>query len=249
MSTMPRLVRGELRKLTTTKLPWGFLAVLVVVAGLDAAVVAFGTDMDGSKAFVATAADQQSLMAFAFNALIGTSLFGAIAVAREYGHHTVVPMYLTSPNRTRAMVAQLVAVLLGGAVLALLGQALVVAGVALALPSTRYGFLVSPGDVARLLAATTLAGAIGATLGAGLGALIRNIGGAVTTAVLVLFVIPPLAAQLVSETASWIPPALFAVISGVSPDVSLWAALLAIGGWALVPAAAGLVAVQRRDVV
>jgi ABC-2 type transport system permease protein len=35
-------------------------------------------------------------MAFAFNAMIGTSLFGAIAVAREYGHKTVVPTFLTS---------------------------------------------------------------------------------------------------------------------------------------------------------
>ena len=96
--SMLRLLRAEIRKLTTTKLPWGFLAVLVVVAGLDAAVVAFGTDMNGSKAFVATAADQQSLMAFAFNAMIGTSLFGAIATAREYGHKTVVPTYLTSPS-------------------------------------------------------------------------------------------------------------------------------------------------------
>ena len=113
MTTMLRLVRAEIRKLTTTKLPWGFLAVLVVIAGLDAAVVAFATDMDGSKAFVATAADQQSLMAFAFNAMMGTSLFGAIAVAREYGHHTVVPMFLTSPNRTRAVLAQLIAILRG----------------------------------------------------------------------------------------------------------------------------------------
>ena len=96
--TWLRLVRAEIRKLTTTKLPWGFLAVLVVIAALDAAVVAFGTDMDGSKTFVATAADQQSLMAFAFNAMMGTSLFGAIAVAREYGHNTVVPTFLTSPR-------------------------------------------------------------------------------------------------------------------------------------------------------
>ena len=253
MTTTLRLVRGEIRKLTTTKLPWGFLAVLVVIAGLDTAVVAFATDMDGSKAFVATAADQGSLMAFAFNAMIGTSLFGAIAVAREYGHHTVVPMFLTSPNRTRAVLAQLIAVLLGGAVLAFLGQTLVVAGVALALPSTGHSFLVSTGDLVRLFAATTLAGAIGASLGAGLGALIRNIGGAVTTAVLVLFVIPPIAAQLFTDVASWIPMSLLLVISGVSPDmspdVSLWAALLAVGAWAVVPAAAGLVAVQRRDIV
>jgi ABC-2 type transport system permease protein len=246
---MSRLLRGELRKLTTTKLPWGFLTVLVVVAGLNAAVVAFGTDMDGSKAFVATATDQQSLMAFAFNAMIGTSLFGAIAVAREYGHKTVVPTFLTSPKRSRAVLAQLAAVLLAGAALALVGQALVIAGVALALPSTDYGFLLSAGAVIRLLVATTLAGAVGAVLGAGLGALIRNIGGAVTTAVLVLFVIPPLAAQLLTDAGSWIPPTLFAVISGVSTDTSLWAALLAVAAWALIPAAAGLVAVQRRDVV
>jgi hypothetical protein len=108
--TWLRLVRGELRKLTTTKLPWGFLAVLAVIAGIDAAVVVFGTDMDGSKGFIATAADQQSLMAFAFNAMLGTALFGAIAVAREYGHNTVVPTFLTTPRRARAVLAQLTAV-------------------------------------------------------------------------------------------------------------------------------------------
>jgi ABC-2 type transport system permease protein len=246
--TMLRLIRGEIRKITTTKLPWGFLGVLLLVAGLDAAVVAFGTDMDGSKAFIATAADQQSLMAFAFNAMMGTSLFGAIAVAREYGHHTVVPTFLTSPQRSRAVLAQLAAVLMAGAALALAGQALVITGVALALPSTKYAFLVSTGDVIQLLAASGLAGAIGAVLGAGLGALIRNIGGAVTTSVIVLFFVPPLLVQLFSGAGTWIPPTLFAVLSGVSTDVSWWAALLAVTAWALVPAAAGLVAVRRRDV-
>jgi ABC-2 type transport system permease protein len=244
-----RLVRAEIRKLTTTKMPWGFLAVLIVLAGLEAAVVAFATDMDGSKTFLATAADQQSLMAFAFNAMLGTALFGTIAVAREYGHNTVVPTYLSCPRRSRAVTAQLTAVLLGGAVLALIGQALIIAAVALALPSTGYGFLLSAGAVTRLLAASALAGAVGAVLGAGLGAIIRNLGGAVTTVVLVLFVIPPMAVQLVDHAASWSPTTLFAVISGVSSDVTLAAALVAVAAWALIPAAAGLVAVQRRDVV
>jgi Na+/glutamate symporter len=48
---------------------------------------------------------------------------------------------------------------------------------------------------------------------------------------------------------TWIPTTLLGVVSGVSTDVSLWAALIGIAAWALVPAAAGLVAVQRRDVV
>ena len=185
--------------------------MLVLIAGIDAAVVMFGTDMDGSKTFISTAADQQSLMAFAFNAMLGTGLFGAIAVAREYGHNTVVPTFLTSPRRTRAGLAQLTAVLLGGAVLGLIGQALIIGGVALALPSTEYGFLVSFGGVTQILAASTLAGAVGAVLGAGLGAVIRNLGGAVTAVVLALFMIPPLVVQLVSDAASWIPPALGAV--------------------------------------
>ncbi len=243
------LVRAEIRKLTTTKLPWAFLAVLLVIACLDAAIVAFGTDMGGSKAFIATAADQQSLMAFAFNAMLGTALFGAIAAAREYGHATVVPTFLTSPRRHRAVIAQLSAVAAAGAVLALVGQALVTAGVAAALRSTQYGFMVPTGDVAQLLATTTLAGAVGAVLGAGLGAIIGNIGGAVTAVVRVLFVLPPLTAQLLTNAGPWIPTSLFAVISGTSSDVRLWAALMAITAWALVPAGTGLIAVQRRDVV
>jgi len=67
--------------------------------------------------------------------------------------------------------------------------------------------------------------------------------------VLALFMIPPLVVQMVSEASSWIPPALGAVISGVSSDVDVWAALAALLVWGVVPAAAGLVAVQRRDVV
>jgi ABC-2 type transport system permease protein len=247
--TWLRLVRGELRKLTTTKLPWGFLAVLTVIAGIDAAVVMFGTDMDGSKAFIATAADQQSLMAFAFNAMLGTALFGAIAVAREYGHNTVVPTFLTSPRRSRAVLAQLTAVVIGGGLLGLVGEALIVAGVALALPSTEYGFMVSAGSVTQLLAASTFAGAVGALLGAGLGAIIRNLGGAVTVVMMALFVIPPLTVQLISDAASWIPPALGAVISGVSTDINVWAALAAFLVWGVVPALVGLMAVERRDVV
>ncbi len=249
MISMLRLVRGEIRKLTTTNLPGGFLVVLVVVAGLDAAIVAFATDMDGSKTFISTAADQRSLVAFASNAMMITSLFGAIAAAREYGHRTVVPMFLTSPNRTRAVLAQLTAVFAGGAVLAFLGQSLVVAGVALALPTTEYDFLLTSGDLIRLCGATTFAGGIGAVFGAGLGALSRNIGGAVTTVFLALFVIPPLVVQMFSEAGSWIPISLYAVLSGVSSEVSVWAAFAALSAWALLPAITALVVVQRRDVV
>ena len=119
--TMKRLIRSELRKLTSTKMPWAFLGVLVAIAGINAFAVIAGTDFDGSKDFISTEADQQSLVAFAANGFILAALFGAIAVAREYGHQTVVPTFLASPRRHRAVLAQLTAVAAGGAVLAGVG--------------------------------------------------------------------------------------------------------------------------------
>jgi hypothetical protein len=160
-----------------------------------------------------------------------------------------VPTFLTSPRRHRAVLAQLTAIMLAGGLLGLVGQILVIGGVAGALPFTDYGFMASAGGVTRLLVASAWAGAVGAALGAGLGILVRNIGGAVTAVVVLLFIVPPLAVQLFSDAASWIPDTLNRVVGGVGGQVSLPAALAALTLWALIPAALGLLAVQRRDVV
>lgn len=246
---MKQLIRSEFRKITSTKMPLAFLSVLVVIAALNAFAVIAGTDMDGSKAFIATAADQQSLMAFAANAFMGAGLFGAMAVAREYGHHTVVPTFLASPRRHRAMLAELVAVGSVGGALSLAGAGLTVSAVALSLPTTDYGFLVSVDNVVRVIAASGFVGAAGAILGAGIGAVVRNTGGAVTSAVLLLIIGPPLIVQLANDTASWMPAILANVVSGTATDVAVPAALAAIAAWACIPAAIGLIAAQRRDVV
>jgi hypothetical protein len=80
-------------------------------------------------------------------------------------------------------------------------------------------------------------------------ALVRNTGGAVTGTILLLIILPPLAVQMVNETARWVPSILANVVSGIDNVVGMGAAIVAIGMWALVPAAIGLVAVTRRDVV
>ncbi|MGI9647523.1 MAG: hypothetical protein ACR2OI_03295 [Acidimicrobiia bacterium] len=244
-----RIVRAELRKLTSTKMPLAFLIVLVLIGAATATAVAFGTDMDGSKTFISTAADQQSLFAFAANALVIAGLFGAIAVAREYGHGTVVLTFLTTPRRSRAVLAQLAAAFAAGSVLGLVGAGVSAGSVAAALTGTDYGFMVSATDLTQILAASTVAGGAGAVLGAGIGALVRNTGGAVTGTILLLVILPPLAVQMVSEAASWVPNTLANVVSGVENTVGVGAAIAAIAMWALVPAALGLIAVNRRDVV
>jgi ABC-type transport system involved in multi-copper enzyme maturation permease subunit len=244
-----RTVRAELRKLTSTKMPLAFMIVLIVIGAATAIAVAFGTDMDGSKTFISTAADQQSLMAFAGNALVIAGLFGTIAVAREYGHGTVVLTSLTTPSRPRAVSAQYAAVFVAGCVLGLVGAGLSAASVATGLVATDFGFMVPAADLAQVLAASTLAGGAGGVLGAGIGALIRNTGGAVTGTILLLLILPPLAVQMVGETASWVPATLADVTSGIESVVSVGAAIAAIAVWAFVPAAIGMFAVARRDVV
>ncbi|MEW6154351.1 MAG: hypothetical protein AB1673_10245 [Actinomycetota bacterium] len=254
--TWTRLLRAELRKLTTTRMPWAFLVVLVAMAGINAAVVIGGTDFDGTKSFLATAADQQSLVAFASNATVLAGLFGAMAVAREYAHGTVIPTFLSSPRRHRAVLAQYGAIAVGGTAIGLAGAALTNVAVAASLPTTDFGFLIPPSAVVRVLGAAAFAGMAGALLGAGIGTVVRNPGGAVTGAVLALIVAPPLIVQMANEASAWVPAPLATALSGVSAEAAgvgsqagPVAAVVALAAWALVPALVGLVSVQRRDVV
>jgi hypothetical protein len=244
------LIRSELQKVATTSMPWSFLAVLVVLAVTNGVAVAVGTDMDGSKTFISTGADQQSLMAFAANSFMIAGLFGAIAAAREYAHNTVIATYLNTPNRTRALGAQFAAIGAGGAILGLLGSALTAAAVAVSLPLTGYGFMVSTSGLIQVLVAAGWAGAAGAVLGAGIGTIVRNTGGAVAGTVLALVIAPPVIVQLAGEADPWLVPGTLATVaSGVADHTSPVSAAAAIGAWAIVPAIAALWSVHHRDVV
>lgn len=251
-----RLLRSELRKLATTRMPLAFIAVLLAIAAVNGAAVTWGTDFDGSKTFISTAADQRSLIAFGSNAVIIAGLFGAIAVAREYGHGTVIPTFLSSPRRHRAALAQYGAAAAGGALIGLVGAALTVLAVAVALPTTEFSFMVSAAGVARVLAASAFAGAAGAVLGAGIGAIVRNAGGAVAATVLALIIAPPLIVQLIDDASSWVPAPLAIALAGVDPraanvpsQANAVAAMAALAVWAFVPALIGLLSIESRDVV
>ncbi|MEX0763135.1 MAG: ABC transporter permease [Dehalococcoidia bacterium] len=243
-----RLVRAELRKISTTKMPWAFLAILIVISGATATAILVGTDADGTKGFIATAEDQRSLLAFGANAMMIAGLLGAIVAAREYDYHTIVPMFLTVPQRHQAMLAQFAAVFLTGGVLGAVGGGLTIVAGMITLPLVDFDLLLSVGAVAQVVGASALAGATGALLGAGVGAMVRNSAGAVTGAVLLLIVTPPLVVQLLND-ANWVPSTIVNVISGVSEGPGLLAAFAALAAWGLVPAAAAIIVVQRRDAI
>jgi ABC-2 type transport system permease protein len=237
-------------------MPLAFLVVLASIGAINASAVIWSTDLDGGKDFIATAADQRSMVAFASNAVLIAGLFGAIAVSREFAHGTVIPTFLSSPRRRRAVLAQFSAVAIGGAAVGLVGAALTILGVAVALPTTEFDFMISAAGVLGVLAASAYAGAVGAVLGAGIGAIVRNAGGAVTGAVVALIVAPPLIVQAINDASRWIPSALATGLAGVDPEAAgleiqdnFVAAILGLAAWALIPALVGLVSVERRDVV
>jgi ABC-2 type transport system permease protein len=244
-----RLLKAEGRKLVTTRLLWGFLGALVLFSVVVAVAVVLGSGTDDAVGFVDTSEAQRSLLAFGTNAMLFGGLFGATAVAREYTHGTVVPTYLLSPVRHRVQLAQLGAVMVAGGLLGAVGGGLTIVAGAVSLPLVDQQLLLSAGEVARLVAVAGLAGGIGAVLGAGLGAVVRNTGGAVTAVVLLLLVGPPLVGQLLVEVAPWVPGSLIDVLAGVADGHAAGVALLALLAWGLVPAAAGLAAVERRDVI
>jgi ABC-2 type transport system permease protein len=243
-----RLVRAELRKITTTKLPLIFFGIIVLIVAATTTAILIGTDADGSKAFISTAADQQSLLAFGANAMMGAGLFGAIAAARDYDHLMVIPTYLVEPRRRWALTAQFAAILLVGAVLGLIGEALTILAAVVSLPLVDFEFMLSAGGILRILASAALAGGMGALLGAGVGALVRHSAGVVSAAVVLLIIAPPMVVQFVNN-ADWLPTTIVNVISGVAEQPGLLAAFGLLFAWGLVPAALALLTVQRRDVI
>ena len=247
--TWLRLLRSELRKLTTTRLPLWFLAALVLISVAVAAAVLIGAGTDDAAGLFDTRAAQTSLLAFGTNAMMIAGLFGAIAMASEFTHGTIVPTLLLSPHRYRATSAQLAAILIGGAFLGLIGGSSTIAGGAIALPLAGFDLLLPFGTVVRLVLSAALAGAVGAVFGAGVAAVVRNTGGAVTAVVVLLMLGPPIIAQLSPAAASWVPSTLIGVVSGMGEQPALPAAIAALLVWGIVPALAGVASVQRRDVI
>ncbi len=121
--------------------------------------------------------------------------------------------------------------------------------VAVSLPLTDHGFMVSAGGVAQVLAASTWAGAAVPCSAPGSAPSSATPAARSPAAVVVLVIAPPLIVQLANGTATWVPNALANVVSGVTDDTSVAAAGLAMALWALVPALIALQVVRRRDIV
>jgi ABC-2 type transport system permease protein len=242
-------VRSELRKLTTIRSPWLLLAVgpLVVVAGISGLVQSGGNLHDP--------ATQSKALAHVGLAALLTLVFGIFAVAGEYRHRTITDTYLGTPRRSRVLAAKLAVYGLAGAVAGLVCTLVALATVA--------AWWAAKGDSFHLFTAAswrTVGGGIAANvalaiIGTGVGALIRNLAGAIAAALAWVALIEGIAGQLIgSGLARWLPFSASEALDQASLTggggrlLPQWGGGLVLLAYAVVFATAAVVITLGRDV-
>jgi ABC-2 type transport system permease protein len=196
---MNTLIRTEFLKLRTTRGPWLVLgaAPLLVVTGVSGLAVS-GGDMRKATA-------QSGALGHVGLTSMLTVMFGILAVAGEYRHKTITDTYLSTPARGRVIAAKLAVYTTLGAV-----SGIFCTGVGLAAAAAWWADKGVPFDWSNAGMWTTIGGGIAwnaafAAVGVGLGALVRNLVGAIALALAWIALVEGLIGQLVGTLARWLP--------------------------------------------
>ena len=261
---MTALVRSELRKISSTRLWWGLLIGALVYSMIQAgaqAALAGSEPGAGQSALpgLDTAAAMRTI--FAGSAFTGSYMFamvlGITGMTGEYRYQTITPTFLSSPRRSRVVVAKMFAHLGFGILYGT--AALVAAGIVGAVVVVIRGHSVDLG-AERLVATMVLvvvAVGLWTLVGLGIGTLIRNQIAAILVGGLITFILEPVLSLVLhsldlDSVGRWLPSnassALVAPGSGYLDYLVWWAGGLVLLGYALVFAALGVALSRRRDI-
>jgi ABC-2 type transport system permease protein len=239
-------IDNELLKLRTVRGPLLLLAAgqLVVIAGASGLFVS-GADIADPKTPLRAVAHAGLVSIFAL-------ILGIVGMAGEYRHKTVTDTFLGTPRRGQVVAAKLVVYAAAGAVVGLVSAVVSTAVTALWLSGKGSSLDLSDAAVWRTLAGCVVWNACFAAIGVGLGALIRNVVGAIAVALAWIALVEGIVSQLVGDLSKWLPFA-----SGVSlediPAANVeqlppWGAGLVLATYALVFAVVAVSTTVRRDV-
>lgn len=253
---MTNVINSELFKLRTTRtflaLVGSALALVLVASILICALVNFEGEDEANEILAVVLGPIVRALAL---------VIGILAVTNEFRHGTITPTLLVVPDRTKLMLAKLIAVL----VLALgLGF---VSGLLMVGASGIFGALrdFETQDALAVLAGSTFATALNAALGVGVGVLVRNQVGAIVGVLVFTQFIEPIARlaatfiEQVGDYTQYLPGAasdalvgssIFAMsMQGGSVDqLEWWVGGLVLAGYAVVFLVLGYLTSWRRDV-
>ncbi len=178
---MTRLVGAEVFKLRTTRT---FYGLVLGALGLVLLIVILATATAGKDDI--TLRDAIGISGFA---QVFALLLGIIAVTAEFRHGTVTPSLLVVPDRVKLTLAKLGAALIVGLVLGLVATGLAALIGSLILNARDIPNGISSSDATKMVIGGTIATALYAALGVGVGAIVRNQVGAVVGSLVYLFVL------------------------------------------------------------
>jgi ABC-2 type transport system permease protein len=251
---MTRLVGSELFKLRTTRTFYGLtlisLGLMLLIVVLVSALEDFQPGEDVLTDILGAG--------FFMHAI--SLLLGILIVTSEFRHGTITPSLLVVPNRVTLTMAKLLAALAMGVIIGLL-TALLISGVTTLILSIR-GIDTSTdfSTFLELVAGGTLAAALYAGLGVGIGALVRNQVGAIIGVLVWLFVLEGLVGLIPGVDDEVQKYGLNGVRAGLTgaddggggPDaVALLGQVpagLVLAGYVAVFMAAGVFLMRRRDI-
>ena len=242
---MTRLVNAELLKLRTTRTFW---ALAGSAAGLVLLIVVLTLIIDDQ---LSSSEEVEDLLSAGGLAGLLTLVLGVVAAAGEYRHGTVASTLLVTPQRLRAVGAQVIASLAGGLFVGV-ATCVVIAAIALPWLSSKDVTLLPAGDTLELFLGITLFAGLAGALGAALGALMRNQVAAVVSVLVLLFVLDPTLSALVEDVAPFMLSGLStSMAGGDDSSVDLLPRGVAAAVWAgyvLVSAVLAAVLTDRRDI-
>ena len=181
---MTGAIRSELRKVFTTRLWWGLLLAVVLLDGLISFGFAFlvgqdfgGGDPSQSPFLHPNVGTIQLVFSAGFvyylTPLIPLTL-GVLLITSEFRHKTISATYLAVPVRTTVVAAKIVAVVVTGAMYAVVHDVAVVAAGGGVLAARGQPTFLDHGEIWQTLGISLLTFVCWALLGFGFGMLIQN---------------------------------------------------------------------------
>lgn len=256
ITDMRRLIAGETRKMTTTRLwLWMLLAAMALTGLYAGLLIGFSDDPDTLTAPLHTAAGQKTLFAVAAggaNTLI--AVLGAIGLTSEFRHKTATATFLNTPHRGRVVLAKLITYAGLGVGYAIACLAVVTAIAVPWLTAKNIDISLMDNGIPTTMAAVVADIAIFALVGVGLGALLRNQVATVVGLLIYRFVAEPIVTGIpaLADWTVYLPGSASAALTQVSLSnqdyLDPWQGGLLLAGYGLALALAGTLLSIRRDI-